>query len=134
MARRLIHVHGGHEGQVQGIPRGGKVKPLRLKEEEQTALRELKGRLSNEIGSVTLFLFGSKARGEGVPDSDLDVLIQIPEYTAEIESKIDDIVFEINLRHGVFISSIIFGEKELEAGPLSESPLYRSVQRQGIRL
>jgi hypothetical protein len=66
MARRLIHVHGGHEGQVQGIPREG------------------------------------KGRGGSW--------------------------------HGVFISSIIFGEKELEAGPLSESPLYRSVQRQGIRL
>jgi len=107
---------------------------LRLKEEERTALRELKGRLSDEIGPATLFLFGSKARGEGAPDSDLDLLIQVPEYTYETVSRIDDIVFEINVRHGVFISSIIFGQDELESGPLSESPLYKIVQRQGIRL
>ena len=107
---------------------------MRLKEEERTALRELKGRLSDEIGPATLFLFGSKARGEGAPDSDLDLLIQVPEYTYETVSRIDDIVFEINVRHGVFISSIIFGQDELESGPLSESPLYKIVQRQGIRL
>ncbi|MEW6441634.1 MAG: nucleotidyltransferase domain-containing protein [bacterium] len=107
---------------------------LNLNQEEQAALRDLKARLANEVGPVTLLLFGSKVKGEGTPESDLDVFIQVPEYTFEIESIIDDIIFEINLRHGVFISSVIFGENELAGGPLSESPLYKNVRSHGVRL
>ena len=108
--------------------------PTGLTDNERAALRQLKEILSQELGSVALSLFGSKARGQAALDSDVDVMIEIPELNPEIESRIDDVIFEINLRYDVLISAILFGRKELEDGPLAESPLYKSVEKDGIRL
>ena len=107
---------------------------LRLKENEQRALRELKERLSRDVNLRALYLFGSKAKGDDSPDSDIDIMIEIEEYTPEIESTIDDIIFQVNLHYDVFISATIFDRKELEDGPMSQSPLYKSIERDGVGL
>ena len=77
---------------------------------------KLKEALSKNIGLIDFCLFGSKVRGNAAPDSD-----------------IDDIVFKINLSFDCFISTIIFGRAELE-GPLSESPIYKTIEKEGIRI
>ena len=79
-------------------------------------------------------MFGSKARGDALPDSDIDVMIELEEYNPVIESAIDDLVFDINLAHDCFISVVMFSRRELEDGPLSESPLYKAIAREGIRV
>jgi predicted nucleotidyltransferase len=108
--------------------------PIGLTENEQLALRDLKETLSEHVALYALSLFGSRARGEETTDSDIDVMIEVEEYTPEVEAKIDDIIFLIDLKHDVFISATIFGKRELEDGPVSESPLYKSVERDGVRL
>ncbi len=105
-----------------------------MKENEKRALKDLKERLSRDVDLHGLYLFGSKARGDDTPDSDIDVMIEIEDYTPEVESKIDDIVFQINLQYDVFISATIFGKKELQEGPMSQSPLYKHIERDGVGL
>jgi predicted nucleotidyltransferase len=83
---------------------------------------------------LDLRLFGSKAREEGRQDSDLDVMIEIPDYDRAIVEEIDDIIYKINLEYDVFISAIIFGKDEIEQGPMSEAPIYKVIQREGIPL
>jgi hypothetical protein len=36
--------------------------------------------------------------------------------------------------HDAFISAVIFGKKEIEEGPLSESPIYKVCKREGVSL
>ena len=55
------------------------------------------------------------------PESDIDVMIEVENYTPEVEALIDELVFEINLNHDCLISAVIFGSKELHEGPLRES-------------
>ncbi len=43
-------------------------------------------------------------------------------------------MFKINLEHDCFISVVIFGRREIEEGPLAESPLYRVIEREGIKV
>jgi predicted nucleotidyltransferase len=83
---------------------------------------------------VDFRLFGSKARGEGRSDSDLDVMIEIPVNDPAIVADIDDIIYRINLDHDVLISAVIFGREEIEDGPMSEAPIYKVIQREGIPL
>jgi predicted nucleotidyltransferase len=108
--------------------------PLWLKENEQMALKELKERLSSSVDLRALSLFGSKARGEESRDADIDVMVEVEDYTPDTERAIDDIIFRINLTYDVFISATIFSRKELEDGPMSESPLYKSIERDGVPL
>ncbi len=79
-------------------------------------------------------VFGSKARGDAPPDSDIDVMIELEEYDPAIAAEIDDLVFEINLAHDCLISLIVFSKKELEEGPLSESPLFKTISKEGVRV
>ncbi len=108
-------------------------KPLiKLLENEIMAVSKLKESLIEKFKLFDFRVFGSKARGNASPDSDIDVMIEIEDYTPSVESTIDDIVFEINLNFDCFISTIIFSRKELEEGPLSESPIYKIIQKEGV--
>jgi hypothetical protein len=40
----------------------------------------------------------------------------------------------INLEHDVFISALVFGKDELEEGPMSEAPIYKIIQKEGVPL
>jgi len=107
------------------------MKRLKLKKNEEKALRVLKDELSRNFDVINLRVFGSKVRGEDTPESDIDVMIELDEYNPDIKSQIYDIIFDINLENDTFISATIFTKKEIEEGPLSESPIYKAIMREG---
>jgi uncharacterized protein len=107
---------------------------LKLKTNETLALKTLKDALLKKYHVLDFRVFGSKIKGLDMPDSDIDVMIELAEYDSSIASEIDDIIFDINISHDAFISAIIFGRKELEEGPLSESPIYKMSKREGVSL
>jgi predicted nucleotidyltransferase len=110
------------------------MKKIKLTENERKALLTLKESLKEKFNLIDFFIFGSKARGEASSDSDIDVMIELENCAPETESLIYDIVFEINLAHDCFISTIIFTRKELIDGPLAESPIYKTIMQEGTRI
>jgi predicted nucleotidyltransferase len=107
---------------------------MELAENEKRALKELREELFAKYPIIEIRLYGSKAREAASPDSDIDVMIEIPDYDREIVANIDDIIYRINLEHDVFISALVFGRDELEEGPMSEAPIYKVIQREGVPL
>jgi len=107
---------------------------MKLAKNEKRALKELRENLVAKYPINDIRLYGSKARGEGREDSDLDVMIEIPEYNRAIVAEIDNIIYRINLENDVFISALVFGKDELEEGPMSEAPIYKVIQREGVPL
>ncbi|MFH0730640.1 MAG: nucleotidyltransferase domain-containing protein [Pseudomonadota bacterium] len=107
---------------------------MRLAENEKQALRELREKLVAKYPIIDIRLYGSKAREDASPDSDLDVMIEIPDYNQLMVAEIDDIIYRINLEHEVLISALVFGSDELEEGPMSEAPIYKVIQREGVPL
>ena len=103
-----------------------------MTESEKIALRKLKGLLQNKFKLVDIRLYGSKIHGTATAESDVDVMIELEEYNPQIESEIDEAVFQLNLEHDCFISAIIFGRREVEEGPLGESPIYKVIQKEGV--
>lgn len=110
------------------------MKKLTLKKNEESAIRVLKEELSRRFNVIDMRVFGSKVRGEDTPESDIDVMIELDECNFNIKSQIYDIVFEINLENDTFISTTIFSKKEIEDGPLSESPIYKAILREGAHI
>lgn len=82
-----------------------------------------------------VFLFGSRARGDNRSDSDWDILILIDsqKVTNEIEDKFRDDLYDIELETGEIISTFIYS-KEYWKRNLIFSPLYKNVNKEGIRL
>lgn len=110
------------------------MKIVGLSKKESEAVKTLKETLMEEFKLIDFRLFGSKVRGEATTESDIDVMIEIEEITPEIEALIDEIIFRINLKFDCLISAIIYSRQELEEGPMSESPLYKVIEREGIHV
>jgi predicted nucleotidyltransferase len=101
---------------------------------EEKALKELKAGLVENYLLLDFRIFGSKVKGTDVKDSDLDVMIVLEEHSPTIESRIDDLIFDINLKYDCFITAIFFTRSELELGPMEQSPIYKKIMTEGISL
>jgi len=99
----------------------------------------LKDRISKTIRDkdpqAEAYLFGSRARGDNLPDSDWDILILVDDekVTLETEDKFIDDLYDLELESGQIISTFIY-PKEYWKRNLIYSPLYKNVIREGIRL
>ena len=101
---------------------------------ERSAIKELRSKLLDRYVLVDFKIYGSKAVGTDTPGSDIDIMIVLEQTSPEIESQIDDTIFDINLKYDCLISAIFFSIDELEEGPFSESPIYKKAMAEGIKV
>jgi len=98
-------------------------------------LRELRFRLEALYGNrlVHLRLYGSQARGDAVPGSDIDVLVVLrgPVSPCEEIAKTVNDVAEISLNHGVVIAYVFVSQEAYEH---EQSPLLMNVWQQEIAI
>ena len=106
-----------------------------MKIEEITRIaEELIAKLRPEVKVVRIYAYGSQVRGDAVPGSDLDFLIEVPEKTPSLKRRIQDATWELSLEKEILISVIVVGESEFHHGPLSVSSLARNIEREGIEI
>lgn len=101
---------------------------------EKAALEALQAELSKSFRIKDMRLFGSKAIGVDTALSDMDVMIVLETLSPQVESKIDDLIFDLNLKYDCLISALYFDSVELDNGPLSESPVYKKILAEGVQL
>ncbi|MFQ5646561.1 MAG: nucleotidyltransferase family protein [bacterium] len=80
-------------------------------------------------------LFGSRARGEHTPESDLDIMIllDIP-VDWRLRKEIRYMLVDIDLEYEVLLSSQIFSVAEWQSPMFRITPLFKSIEREGISL
>jgi uncharacterized protein len=102
------------------------------------AIGEFLRRLRQDLPAhvVDVRLFGSEARGEALPESDIDVLVvvQPDDERIALETRIVDIAFDVNLESNVFISPTVVTPAILNHPVWRESPFIETVLREGVRL
>jgi len=103
---------------------------------DQAIISDLKSRLPVQLGNhiKRIIVFGSRARGEGSPDSDLDIAILVDNKTVEIEKTLDDIAYRVMWDHDFkpVISLKIFSEKAFMSAVARGFSFYRNVNQEGI--
>ena len=105
-----------------------------VRENEKAALLELKEIVQSQCSVIDFRVYGSKVRGTDTPESDVDVMIEVDECDPEVESFITNAAYEVNLEHDCFISVVLFSREEIEHGPLAESPLYKMIEKEGVKM
>jgi len=99
----------------------------------QTVLRELRSRFERLYGPrlVSLVLYGSQARGDAEPGSDIDLLVVLEgevEPCSEIDRTIDDVA-ELCLEQDVVVACVFVSREQFER---KQSPLLINVRREGV--
>lgn len=103
-----------------------------LSESDRVIAKQLKGKLQEITPVLKLVIYGSRARGNFFPDSDLDVYMEVPEITPDLRREISGIAWEVGFENGVIISTFVVTPFDIEEGPIGASPLINAVKSEGI--
>jgi predicted nucleotidyltransferase len=105
----------------------------KVSEQLQSLLTELRSRFQALYGPrlVRLVLFGSRARGDAEPGSDIDVLVVLegPVRPGEEIARTGEITAGMSLENNVVISCTYIPADRFER---EESPLMINVRREGV--
>ena len=96
-------------------------------------LTELRCRFERLYGErlVQMILFGSQARGDAEPGSDIDVLVVLRGQVSpckEIARTIEDVA-DVSLHHNEVVSCVFVSEEQFER---EHSPLLLNIRREGV--
>jgi predicted nucleotidyltransferase len=81
-----------------------------------------------------MLLFGSYARGDARPTSDVDVIVLLAEESFDYFSEVDrlsDVAFDLGLEFGHLLQPILATEQQLRA---QREPLFSRVLAEGIEI
>lgn len=107
-----------------------------LRPHERAAVRECLVRLRQALGSqlIGVWLFGSKARGDFGPHSDIDLLIVIPELDWSLWDEIRLIAARVSLEHDTLLNTHILDQSHWDTQMQYMGTLWWQVQRDGVLL
>jgi predicted nucleotidyltransferase len=100
---------------------------------ESAAVERLKQVLTRDFGLVKLVLYGSKARGDSHPESDIDVLLVLrDEFDWRTKHAIYDVCFDIDLEYDVLLQPIVCSQARYDDPLIRATSLYQNVLEEGV--
>jgi predicted nucleotidyltransferase len=100
--------------------------------EKSQLLGRIKSIITKADPNSRVYLFGSRANNTGKPDSDWDILILVDQdrITTDLETRINSLLYDLELETGEVISPFIYTENDWNSRQKS-SPFYVSVMNHG---
>lgn len=107
-----------------------------LSAHESAAVSEYVSHLHQALGHelVELWLFGSKARGESGPDSDIDLLVVLTTVQPEVRWHIWELGSDISLEYDVLLNVHIIDAARWDQEHRYCGTLWREIERDGVPL
>ena len=107
---------------------------VNLNDRDAAALREFAQTVRQEFGLrlVELRLFGSKARGDDAPDSDIDVAVIVDHPDVGDRETLVDLATDVSLVHGVYLSPRLIPLDVLHHPVWRLTGFLRAVEQEGV--
>ncbi len=102
--------------------------------DDRQVAQTLKSRVRKIAPVRSVRVYGSRARGDAVPDSDLDVYIELERITPAMRQQISEIAWEIGFAEDIVISTFVVTRDQLENGLMGASPIIANVMREGVSI
>ncbi len=111
---------------------------MRTRQEVAAIVAELCSRIALLFpeDKIEAILFGSYARGDADPGSDIDVLLLVDASRQDISDrnwKVGDLAAELLLNHGIVVSPFVENREYFNRN-LQLFPFYRGIEREGVRI
>ena len=97
-------------------------------------VRELKTHLMEDVPLHRLIVFGSRARGDADPESDLDVLVELDHADLRARKLVTENTWEVSLRNSMVITPVTVDRREWETGVQKSSLLARAITMEGVEV
>ena len=109
---------------------------MSLNKQEEKTVRRFVENIKESLGDnvILLELFGSKVRGDFLPDSDIDILLVVKKKTPEVRDTIFNILFDIDPYYEFKISPVIYSEFEYQKNRELESTFVETISKEGVML
>ena len=107
-----------------------------LTDREQRVVAEFVGRMRQRFDGqlIAVVLFGSRARGEAEPDSDMDVLVVMSDDDLEIRKEIRYLAVEVWLEHGIYLSTRVCSMAHWHRLEELQTLFFQNIHQDGISL
>ncbi len=101
---------------------------------EKPIVEEFKRRIEQKFPGelVRVVLFGSKVRGEGTAESDVDVLVVIRSEDWRRGDEIRALGYALEIEHGVVLSIQVMTLHHYETLRACRSQFFQAVEREGV--
>lgn len=100
---------------------------------EKSILDTFKALLLKRLSLYKVILFGSRARGDATPYSDMDVLVVLDNSVGEKDYEyISDCAWEAGFEHGIVVVPVVYTRTEWEDSPERYSLLAQAVHEEGV--
>lgn len=105
-----------------------------MQEKDLRVIGKFKSLVSQKVRVLELRVFGSRAREDASPESDLDVLVVVDHLDHAIEKYISACAWEAGFHEDVLIMPVAVSMEAVKHSPLSESVFIKNVYREGVAI
>ena len=99
---------------------------------DRTILDQFASTVRQQFPDAQIWAFGSRARGDAKPDSDLDICVVVDSLEPSVKKTISYIAWEIGFYHERLITTVKYSRDQFDQGPCSISPLVQTIRCEGI--
>ena len=106
---------------------------IQLAEKDRHAVAAASAILRQRFDVAEVVLFGSKARGDDRPDSDIDLLVLTRgPVSDEVKRRMTDVLFDLEIELGVIFSKLVVPIDEWKHGLYRVLPIRKAVDHDGV--
>ena len=107
---------------------------MKLTLRQKQVLGEFKRRIQKQYPKelIRLVLFGSRARGDAIKESDFDILLVIRSEDWKLGDRMREIGYQLELEHGIILSIQVMSVGHVEQLKAIRSQFIEEVEREGI--
>lgn len=96
---------------------------------------KFKNLLRDKVKLHQAILFGSRARGDADPESDMDILVILDEeQTSSVRDIVSDCAWQVGFDSGLVVAPVVFSREEWENGPERSSLLAMAMREEGVSI
>lgn len=103
-----------------------------MNQRDRTILNQFAHQVRQRFPDAQIWAFGSRARGDAQPDSDLDICVVLETLDRSVKKAISHIAWEIGFDNDLLITTVKYSRHQFEQGPCKSSPLVQTIQREGV--
>ncbi len=103
-----------------------------MKKKDLEIVEKFRDLVSQKVKVHELRVFGSRARGDAVAESDLDVLIVVNHLDHSIERYISDCAWEAGFPEDIVVMPVAISINAIKNSPIRESVFIKKIYHEGV--